>query len=70
MKEAFSTALGMSFISMLTMEAAMECVDLYFTGGSLQMPPIYATPLVLSAGFFSPLPYNYFRLKKHGKSCH
>ena len=24
----------------------------------------------LAAGFFVPLPYNYWRLRKHGRSCH
>jgi hypothetical protein len=25
---------------------------------------------MLIAGFLTPLPYNYFRLKKYGKACH
>ena len=27
-------------------------------------------PLMLLAGFITPLPYNYWRLKKLGHSCH
>ncbi|MFL2801359.1 MAG: DUF4396 domain-containing protein [Paracoccaceae bacterium] len=27
-------------------------------------------PLMLLAGFITPLPYNYWRLKALGKSCH
>jgi hypothetical protein len=27
-------------------------------------------PLMLLAGFITPLPYNYWRLKVHGKACH
>ena len=68
-KNAFQTAMGMSFISMLVMEVSMEIVDLYFTNGTLAMD-LRATPLMLSAGFFAAWPYNYYRLKKYGASCH
>jgi len=27
-------------------------------------------PLMLVAGFITPLPYNYWRLKALGKACH
>jgi len=27
-------------------------------------------PLILLAGFLTPLPYNYWKLKKFGISCH
>jgi hypothetical protein len=27
-------------------------------------------PLMLAAGFVTPLPYNYWRLKALGKACH
>jgi len=66
---ALSTALGMSFISMLMMEIAMEITDLLFTGGELGMNPI-AIPFMLLVGFLTPWPYNYWRLKKYGKACH
>jgi hypothetical protein len=27
-------------------------------------------PVMLAAGFLTPLPYNYWRLKALGKACH
>ena len=69
LRNAFQTAMGMSFISMLFMEVSMEVVDLYFTNGSLAMD-MRAVPFMLTAGFLAPWPYNYYRLKKYGKSCH
>ena len=68
-RDALSTAFGMSFISMLMMEIAMEITDLLFTGGELGMN-YYAIPLMLLVGFLTPWPYNYWRLKKLGKACH
>ena len=67
-RSALSTALGMSFISMLMMEIAMEITDLLFTQGSLGMNPV-AIPFMLVVGFLTPWPYNYWRLKKYGKAC-
>ena len=64
---AFKTAIGMSFISMITMELAMNIVDVVFTGGILVW---WVLPLMLVAGFLTPLPYNYYRLKKYNESCH
>ena len=66
---ALSTALGMSFISMLMMEIAMEVTDLLFTKGELGLMPI-AIPFMLLIGFLTPWPYNYWRLKKYGEMCH
>jgi copper chaperone CopZ len=67
-RNALSTALGMSFISMLMMEIAMEITDLLFTSGQLGMNPI-AIPFMLMIGFLTPWPYNYWRLKKFDKAC-
>ena len=67
-KSAFNTAIGMSLISMISMELAMNLVDLIITGGAVLS--LQVIPLMLIAGFITPLPYNYWRLKKHGKSCH
>ncbi|HJP43608.1 MAG TPA: DUF4396 domain-containing protein [Candidatus Poseidoniia archaeon] len=66
---ALKTAMGMSFISMLMMEIAMEITDLLFTSGELGMNPI-AIPFMLVVGFLTPWPYNYWRLKKYGQACH
>jgi|TARA_B110000263_G_C15196986_1_gene458820 hypothetical protein len=66
--EAFKVAIGMSLISMISMEAAMNIVDVLLTGGA--MLTWWVLPIMLLAGFITPLPYNYFRLKKYGKACH
>ena len=68
LKEAFQTAIGMSLVSMISMEVAMNVVDVMLTGGA--MLTWWAMPIMLIAGFITPLPYNYFRLKKYGKACH
>ena len=65
---ALKTALGMSLISMISMEAAMNLTDYLLTGGA--MLTLTAVPLMLIAGFVAPLPYNYWRLKALGKACH
>ncbi|MDP6906201.1 MAG: DUF4396 domain-containing protein [Candidatus Thalassarchaeaceae archaeon] len=65
--EAFKTACGMSLISMISMEAAMNIVDYLMTGGA--MLSLYTIPPMLIAGFLTPWPYNYWRLKKYNKSC-
>lgn len=67
-KAAFQTAIGMSLISMLSMEAAMNAVDYAVTGGAKLT--LAVLPLMWLAGFLTPLPYNYWRLKKYGKACH
>ena len=65
--EAFKTAMGMSLISMIAMELAMNTVDVVLAGGVLVW---WVIPLMLAAGFFTPWPYNYYRLKKYDESCH
>ena len=65
---AFRTAIGMSLISMIGMEVAMNVTDLALTGGA--MLTWWVVPLMLAAGFVTPLPYNYWRLKALGKACH
>ncbi|KAJ2996791.1 hypothetical protein NUW58_g856 [Xylaria curta] len=70
---ATRTAAGMSFISMLTMEMAQNVVDYHLTGGavSFDSPAFWVAAIVsMGAGFLTPLPYNYFQLKKYGKACH
>ena len=68
LKKAFKTAIGMSLISMVSMEVAMNVVDVAMTGGArLSLTVI---PFMLAAGFITPLPYNYWRLKALGKACH
>ncbi len=67
-RAAFRTAIGMSMISMVSMEAAMNLVDVALTGGAVLT--WWVVPLMLIAGYITPLPYNYWRLKAHGKACH
>ena len=68
LKSAIKTALGMSFISMVGMEISMNITDVILTGGATIT--WWATPIMLLMGFITPLPYNYWRLKKYNKSCH
>ena len=68
LKIAFKTAIGMSIISMIGMEFAMNLVDYLMTGGAIIN--IYTIFPMLLAGFFTPLPYNYYSLKKFNQSCH
>ncbi len=68
LQAAFRTAIGMSLISMISMEAAMNLVDVALTGGAVLT--WWVVPLMLVAGYVTPLPYNYWRLKAHGKACH
>ena len=67
-QEAFRTAVGMSMVSMILMEAAMNLADY----GMMGAPAITLSvlPFTLGAGFLAAWPYNYWRLKKHGKCCH
>ena len=66
--KAFKTAIGMSLISMLSMEIAMNAVDWIIMGGAKLV--WWVIPIMLLAGFLTPWPYNYFRLKKYNIACH
>tara|TARA_B100000029_G_scaffold353651_1_gene346341 strand:- start:1178 stop:1597 length:420 start_codon:yes stop_codon:yes gene_type:complete len=68
LNQAFKVAIGMSFISMIAMEAAMNLIDILLTGGAIIT--WWVIPIMLMAGFVTPLPYNYYRLKKWGQACH
>jgi len=67
-KIALKTAIGMSFISMLVMEIAMNTTDFMVNGAAVIT--VSTVPIILIVGFLAPLPYNYWRLKKFGISCH
>jgi len=67
-KNAFKTAVGMSLISMISMELAMNLTDYLLTGGA--MLTWWVIPIMLAAGFITPWPYNYWRLKKYNQACH
>ena len=68
LKDSFYTALGMSFISMISMEISMNIIDLVIVGKAALT--FQVIPLMLIGGFLTPLPYNYWRLKKYNISCH
>ena len=65
---ALKTALGMSFISMISMEITMNLTDYILTGGAILT--WWVIPIMLTVGFLTPWPYNYWRLKKFNQSCH
>ena len=65
---AFKTAVGMSFISMVSMEIAMNATDYFLTGGAILT--WWVVPIMLAVGFVTPWPYNYWRLKKFNEACH
>ena len=65
---ALKTALGMSLISMISMEVMMNFTDYVLTGGAILT--WWVIPIMLIVGFLTPWPYNYWRLKKYGINCH
>jgi hypothetical protein len=65
---AFKTAIGMSLISMISMEVAMNVTDVLLTGGAKLT--WWVIPIMLVVGFLTPLPYNYWRLQALNKACH
>ena len=67
-RNAFRTAVGMSLLSMILMELAMNLADF----GMMGAPSItlQVLPYTLGAGFLAAWPYNYWRLKKFGRCCH
>ena len=54
LKLAFRIAIGMSLISMISMEAAMNITDVMLTGGA--MLTWWVIPFMLFAGFITPCP--------------
>ena len=67
-KQALKTAVGMSLISMVSMEIAMNATDYLLTGGAILT--WWVVPIMLAVGFVTPWPYNYWRLKKFNEACH
>ena len=67
-KDALKTALGMSLISMISMEIMMNLTDYLLTGGAILT--WWVVPIMLVVGFLTPWPYNYWRLKKFNIVCH
>jgi cation transport ATPase len=72
-QQALQVALGMSLLSMVGMEIAMNLTDFMLTGGKADFHSHtywLAFAVALVAGFVAPLPYNYYKLKKYNKACH
>ena len=67
-KKAFRTAIGMSLISMVSMEVSMNAVDWIIIGEAKLV--WWIIPIMLFVGFLTPWPYNYYRLKKYNIACH
>ena len=65
---AVNCLIGMSFISMVSMEISMNATDYFLTGGA--MLTWWVVPIMLTVGFLTPWPYNYWRLKKFNQACH
>ena len=68
LSKAFRTAIGMSLISMISMEVTMNAVDWIILGEAKIV--FWIIPIMLFAGFVTPWPYNYYRLKKYNIACH
>ena len=66
--KSLKTAMEMSFISMISMETTMNITDYILTGGAVLN--WWVIPIMLIVGFFTPWPYNYWKLKKHNQTCH
>ena len=66
--KSFKTAISMSFISMISMEVAMNFTDYLLTGGAILN--FWVVPIMLIVGFITPWPYNYYMLKMHNMHCH
>ena len=60
-------ALGMSFKSMIDMVASMNITDLILTA---VLCLLWVVPIILICGFYTPLPYNYCKLKIYNVSYH
>lgn len=61
MIESFKTAIGMSMVTMNSM-------DWWLTGGA--MLTWWVIPIMLALGFVAPWSCHHWRLKKWGKACH
>jgi hypothetical protein len=68
LSKAFKTAIGMSLISMISMELSMNAVDWIILGEAKLV--WWIIPIMLFVGFLTPWPYNYYRLKKYNIACH
>lgn len=70
LKSAIQVAFGMSFISMLMMEASANVTSILLVGGNRLMLTWWSILPSWIIGYLSAWVYNYYKLKKYGKSCH
>lgn len=69
-KMAIQVAFGMSFLSMLMMEASANVTSIVLVGGNRLILTWWSILPSWIMGYLSALVYNYYNIKKHGKSCH
>jgi len=70
LKSSVKVAFGMSFISMLMMEAAANVTSIIIAGGNRLILSWYSLIPSWGLGYVAAWIYNYYKLKKHGQSCH
>ena len=58
--KALKTAMGMSFISMISMEIMMNVTDYFLTGGAILT--WWVVPIMLLVGFLTPVSYTHLTL--------
>ena len=58
--KALKTAMGMSFISMISMEITMNLTDYFLTGGAILT--WWVVPIMLLVGFLTPVSYTHLTL--------
>ena len=68
LQQAFKVAVHMSFINMIVMQVIANLVNLLLVGHA-HLTWWSIIPSLL-AGFLSVWPYNYYKIKKYGQSCH
>jgi hypothetical protein len=69
-KIAIKVAFGMSFISMLMMEASANMTAILLAGGDRLMLTWWSILPSWMIGYLCAWIYNYYKLKKYGKVCH
>lgn len=69
-KKAIQVAFGMSFISMIVMEISANLTSILLAGGNRLMLTWWSLIPSMLAGFLAAWPYNYYKIKKYGTSCH
>ena len=62
--KALKTAMGMSFISMISMEIMMNLTDYFLTGGAILT--WWVVPIMLLVGFLTPVSYTHLRAHETG----